>query len=116
MNELYSQHNDFVNELVRDRTLLRLKKIKDLRNRAQDGHIQLVEFKNWLLKNLAKKIVTKQVDYFIDTLLVIINNFEDYVIKLKDRETTIISVRASFVGLSIAIIAIGLSVVSIVYR
>ena len=113
LNELSLQNNEFVDELVRDRTVLRKKKTESLRNRAQDGHIQLADFKKWLLDDLGK-ISIRLSDHFITKLLVIINYFEEYILKLKDRETSILSVRASIVGLIIASVAIVLSVVSIV--
>lgn len=127
IKEIYSKNNEFVDEIVRDRTLLRLKKIKKLRNRAQDGHIQLVEFKKWLW-NLKEEIDRNRftnidIDQFIDSkdpkdfknpILPIINYFEGYVLKLKDRETSIISVQASLKALIVAILAIGISIASII--
>ena len=128
IEEIYSKNNEFVDEIVRDRTLLKLKKTRDLRNRAQDGHVQLVNFKNWIITDFTNSIDRNKyphinVNKFIDpSLLEVINNFEEYVLKRKDRETAILSTKSASISLVISILsfftavaAIGISIYGVFF-
>ncbi len=107
LSEIYTKNNEFAEEIVQDKTRLKLSKITKLRERAQEGHLQMISFSSWLIEELHVKI---DIIHFRDSLAAVITLFEGYVLRLKERETAIISVRASLTSLLVAIVAILISI------
>ena len=110
VHELALKNNEFDDELVRDKSILRYFKIKKLRKRAQEGHSQLNKFSDCILNDFNSDV---KIVAFNRKIIELLNLFEKYVIRLKERETALIEVFASFGSLLVAIIAIIISLCAI---
>lgn len=108
--KLCLKNNTFANELVIDKTIINIFKIKKLRERAQEGRFQLAKFSNWLLKEFRSE---KELIVFDSKIVELLNHFEEYIIRLKERETALLEIIASWGSIFLAIIAITISIVAI---
>ena len=107
------KNNEFSLELARDKTILNIRKIKKLREKAQEGNIQLSNFSSWLLGDFRSE---REFFECHETIISLLNNFEEYIIRLKERETALLDVFASWGSLLIAIVAIIISLIAISMR
>ncbi len=112
-SETISKNNEFAQELAMDKTILNILKIKKLRERAQEGNIQLNKFNNWLVRDF---IFDKKSYEYHKRIISLINQFEKHIIRLKERETALLDVFASWGSLLVAILAITISLIAISLR
>ena len=108
VNRIILKNNEFAQELARDKTILNFCKIRKLRTRAQKGNNQLNEFNSRLVKEIVSGEKTLRLR-FHKPVVEMLNNFEDYITRLKERETALLEVFASFGSLIVALLAIGIS-------